>query len=582
MQLSRILVFITSLTVVIFFLFTLTSPAILSADATTYTNLISNPNFSNSTNNQPNDWTTNSWGSNTASFSYLNSGYVGNHSVRVAVSNYISGDAKWMPNAVNVTSGSTYVYSDWYQASTITNIWAQFQDTTTGLVTYQWLGNDNPSSSWAHSQITVTIPSGVNEVSIFHVLNANGQLTIDNVTYNAVTSSCSVNLVSGIDNGNLDQICSGNPNLPAGWKPETYGSVSASYDYTNSGINGSNALATSITQNSGEAGWQTINQSARSNQRYQLQFWQNSTTYLYAYAKITLTNGSAQYISLMSVPATLDTGWSKYTDNILTPNNTQSIKFVIASSGIGNFAISNISLTSLVNQNPSTFNSGIVSVTFDDGDGSSFTNGLPILQSNGLHGTFYVNGSTLNTSGYMTYNDVKILANDGNEIGSHLYQHYNMVTISQSQLIYEINTNNSVLHNILGANYPLTDFASPYGSYTSSIVNVLMQYYDSHRVTDGQFNTKNNLNVRQIHAILISATTTPAQVDALINKTLTQNAWLVLVYHSIGSVPPGNDGAGYATTPSNFSSEMSYLHSTHIQVLTVHKALNLLLPQTQL
>ena len=48
----------------------------------------------------PQNWVSNSWGSNTATFSYLNDGQDGLRSVYVKITNYANGDAKWYFNAI--------------------------------------------------------------------------------------------------------------------------------------------------------------------------------------------------------------------------------------------------------------------------------------------------------------------------------------------------------------------------------------------------------------------------------------------------------------------------------------------------
>jgi peptidoglycan/xylan/chitin deacetylase (PgdA/CDA1 family) len=553
-------------------------PAIPSfADTTSNTIVNAGVESSTITANQPDNWTRDSWGSNTATFNYLNSGHTGNHAVQTTLSNYSDGDAKWMFAPVGVKSGDQYTYSDWYQASVTTHLWAQYRHID-GTFSYQWLGSVGASPAWAQSTANLTIPNGVDAVSIFHVINANGQLAIDDTDL-ALTSICNISDANGLYNGNFEQTCSDNPNIPAAWQTETYGSSNASFAYTNSAHTGSHAVQTTTVDDSGEAGWQTSSHSVSGDKPYNLTFWHNGTTYVYAYVEVALMDGSLQYISLMSAPATQNTGWSQYTDSFITPSSAKSIKVTIATSGTGTFELDDAYLNSLASQNPVNFNKGVVSIDFDDGDASTYKNASPTLTKNNFRGTFYINASTLGTRGYMTKANVKTLANSGQEIGSHLYQHVDMVSLTASQLTQQITKNNTALNTILGTDYKITNFASPYGSYTSNSLSTVMQYFQSHRTTDGRFNTKTNLNVRQIHAILVSSTTTTDQVKAWVSQAQQQNQWLVLVYHSIGSSPAGGDGEGYATTPAHFNTEMSYLKSTGVSVMPTNEALDTLLSQ---
>lgn len=553
------------------------SPAAAALTADPSGNLIANPGFESSTQaaGLPDDWATNSWGSNTASFQYLGYGHSGHHAAQTNISNYSSGDAKWMFTPVRVSSGTQYTYTDWYEASTATNVWAQYTNSD-GSYMYQWLGSVTASSDWQQATENLTVPSNANAVSVFHVLNANGQLIIDDTS---LTVACNVSNANGVYNGGFEQTCPNNPNEPADWQTETYGQPGASFAYVSHAHSGAHAVQTTMTNKTGEAGWQTIWQPITASQRYGLTFWQDGTAYVYAYAAFTLSNNNVQYISLMSVPATQNTGWSQYTDNFISPSNAVNIQITIATSEPGTFTLDDVYLNTLANQNPVNFTSGVVSLTFDDGDDSTFKNGLPVLDSNSFKATFYLNDSTLGNQGYMSTDDVSALARDNQEVSSHLYQHVDLVTLTQTQLIQQITNNNTSLQGILGPNYPITDFASPYGSYTSTALDTVMQYYQSHRTTDGQFNTKANLNPLQIHAILVTSKTSVSQVEKWISQAQQQDQWLVLVYHAIGSAPPGGDGRGYATTPANFTAEMSYLHGSGVSVQPINNALTDLLSQ---
>jgi peptidoglycan/xylan/chitin deacetylase (PgdA/CDA1 family) len=539
-------------------------------------NLIANSNFETSTASMPDNWVPESWGSNTSSFTYTKNAHTGNYAAQTTVSNYSNGDAKWIPDAVSTTSGNNYSYTDWYESTVTTNIWARYTGTD-GTYSYQWIGTVGASPLWNKTSESITIPTGVVAVSIFHVLNANGQLTIDDTSLLSVMN-CVVSEANGVNNGGFEQTCPSDTTTPANWQTETYGSPGASFAYTTSARTGSRAVQTTVTSN-GEAGWQTNAQAVASNQRYNLSFWQNGTAYVYAYVEVTLTDGSLQYTSLMSVPATQNTGWSQYSDNFITPNNTASIKITIATSAVGTFTLDDVYLNTLINQTPTMFSNGVVSLTFDDGDASAYSNGFPTLKANNFKGTFYINAGMLGSSGYMTTNNVKTLFTDGNEIGSHLYKHIDMVPLSTLDLKSQITTNNSALTSILGTSSAVTDFASPYGSYTSNGLSTVMQYYQSHRDTDGEMNTKANLNAQHIHAILVTSTTTPDQIKSWVSQAQTNNEWLVLVYHSIGSAPVNGDGAGYATTPAHFTTEMTNLKTSNIRVAPINTALSLLLPQ---
>ena len=266
-----------------------------------------------------------------------------------------------------------------------------------------------------------------------------------------------------------------------------------------------------------EAGLTTALPGLAPGQRYRLSFLQSGDTFVYAYLTITRTAGRVTTQSLPSAPAT-DGAWSRYSDAFLTPADTRSVTVTIATSGAGTIALDSVSLTALANQVPATFAAGTVSLTFDDGDASVYTNGWPAMRSYGFRGTFYLNAATLNSTGFLTSAQVRALATAGNEIGSHLYHHSDLVQLDSATLADELSGNAAALHRIVGANTPVTAFASPFGSYTSGALDTVMRYASSHRTSDGAMNTKADLDPRTVHAELVTSSMTAAALGALVQQ----------------------------------------------------------------
>jgi len=145
------------------------------------TNLIVNGSFESQANNAPTAWTTNSWGTNTASFAYEPTGQDGAKSATVNVSNYKSGDAKWVPQTVTVAPSTTYTFTDWYRGNVKSSIDAAIT-TTAGKTTYKWLGDLSVSASWKQAKYTFKTPANASKVTFYHYIEANGSLTTDSYT----------------------------------------------------------------------------------------------------------------------------------------------------------------------------------------------------------------------------------------------------------------------------------------------------------------------------------------------------------------------------------------------------------------
>ncbi len=539
-------------------------------------NLLPNSSFEATSDTlTPTDWTTNTWGTQNASFNYSNNAHTGSKSVKTTVSDYIDGDAKWLLEAVPVQSGAKYIYSDWSISDTETFLWAQYIKVD-GNVQYVFINEVAPSENWTKSVASLVIPSDVVSAAIYHVIASNGTLTLDDTSLTKMVD-CDTATAGLVLNGGFEEECN-TPQLFNGWSPIQYETSSASFasssDLSHSGTK--SAVFTNVDEDA-EVGYETTVYSPASNQRYLLSFWHADSTYVYAYIAFTLNNGSVEYKSLMSAPTTLG-DWSQYTDAFTTPANTQSLTITIATSGIGSVHLDDVSLTTQPVLSVQDFSTPMISITFDDGAKSTYNNTLSSLLAHGYLATFYLNAGRLNTSGYMSSANVQAIVDQGHEIGSHLYHHSDIVQIDTATLQSELQGNKTALQQIIGLSQPVTAFASPYGSYTSGKVDTVMEYVTSHRTTDGMLNTKDNFNVRQIHGRLVTAGTSIEQFKDWIIEAKEAKAWLVLVYHNIAASSTGQDSdvAAYNVTPTHFSQQMTAISQNEIPVKTVQSALTTL------
>ncbi len=144
-------------------------------------NLVLNPSAEDNTNNVPAAWgQAFSNGTYTAAYEYLQTGHTGNHSLKVTVSSYTSGDAKWITPAIAVTAGKTYTISDYYQTDAAANEVIVYDGTTGNYLAV--LGIPTVSSAWNQFSAQYTVPTGVSSIIIGHVLYGNGSLITDDYT----------------------------------------------------------------------------------------------------------------------------------------------------------------------------------------------------------------------------------------------------------------------------------------------------------------------------------------------------------------------------------------------------------------
>jgi peptidoglycan/xylan/chitin deacetylase (PgdA/CDA1 family) len=148
-------------------------------------NLVPNPSAESGT-TTPTSWLTGSWGDNNATYSWENDGHTGSRSLKVQMTTYTDGDAKWYFTPVAVTAGSTYSLSEWYKASVPTQVFVQFDN---GIdYSYLELGTKAAAANWTQQTGSFTVPAGFTHATIFHVISTIGTLQTDDYSLSKATT----------------------------------------------------------------------------------------------------------------------------------------------------------------------------------------------------------------------------------------------------------------------------------------------------------------------------------------------------------------------------------------------------------
>jgi peptidoglycan/xylan/chitin deacetylase (PgdA/CDA1 family) len=92
---------------------------------------------------------------------------------------------------------------------------------------------------------------------------------------------------------------------------------------------------------------------------------------------------------------------------------------------------------------------GVVSLTFDDGWESDYTEAFRVLREVGMRATFFVVPSLVETAGYLRWQQLREMVAAGMEIGSHSLTHPFMQRLSRTELLHEFGESKRIIEDRL-------------------------------------------------------------------------------------------------------------------------------------
>ncbi len=528
--------------------------------ATANANLILNPDFETAdAQGNPVDWIRGRWGTNTAVFSYPVAGLSNTKAAKVALTSRTSGDAKWAFSRVAVTPGKEYEFSDFYKSNVATHITAEYL-LSNGSLVYEDLGSVGPSSVFAQAKFNFVVPANVQSLSIFHLINAVGELTVDG--YNLVEVSAPPpptdpnNLIS---NPSLEIMGAGG--LPQNWfRGANWGSHTAAYTYPVAGFDGARAARVDITSyTSGDAKWYFQDVPASAGQSFAFSDFSRSNLTSFITARVRLQNGTFQYVNLGSIGPS--SPWHQFSATFSAPANAASVTIFHVIKGVGFLEVDNYSLKRVAD--PTKFAAGFVSIVFDDGRRSSYDIALPILDNAGLKSSHFIVTGRMGAGfpGFIKTNEVLDIQSRGHEVGSHTRTHRDLTLLSASEQLSEISGSRQDLLNI-GIS-EVKSFAYPFGSFNNSVVQTVKNsgYLGARATIDGDNLRNENPYLIKRESMEINTTLSKAKAD--IDKAIANKTWLVLTFHQVDT-----SGNQFSVTPQLFQGIVDYLKAKNVTVRT--------------
>ncbi len=207
---------------------------------------------------------------------------------------------------------------------------------------------------------------------------------------------------------------------------------------------------------------------------------------------------------------------------------------------------------------------GRVSITFDDGYKSAYLASM-ILDKAGIKATYFIVTHFVDQPGYMTRGEVKKLAAEGHEIGSHTRNHPHLRRLTLVQQKSEIDGS---LKDFSAWGLHPTSFAYPYGEYNNATFIALGRAgFKAARTVDKD---ENNKIPYLLSGYVISSKTTLEDIEIAVRDAQKKGKWLILVFHRVDESfdNPIN------TTHEVVQGLVDYLVQNKIEVVTIASVLN--------
>lgn len=114
-----------------------------------------------------------------------------------------------------------------------------------------------------------------------------------------------------------------------------------------------------------------------------------------------------------------------------------------------------------------------VMISFDDTRAEQYTIANEDLHKYGFKGVYFIMTVSLGRPGYMTSEEVKRLADEGNIVGSHTWDHNNVKKYSGNDWMIQIDKPSQQLEKITGR--PIKYFAFPFGLWNKAAIAQLKE-----------------------------------------------------------------------------------------------------------
>jgi len=223
---------------------------------------------------------------------------------------------------------------------------------------------------------------------------------------------------------------------------------------------------------------------------------------------------------------------------------------------------------------------GVVSIVFDDGWGSTYTRARPNLDRFGYRATAVIIRDLIGTANYLTLAQTLALqTNNGWDIAAHAdtVADHNAGFANLSNSVVEADMQ-GIKRWLIENGFKRRDlFAWPQGSFTASQMVIARRFFNGIRGTTGgrggatgPQETFPPGESSRLRTWVVGSTATAAELETALNQCSTHKSWLLLCFHEL--VASGAEG-GQQTDEATFKAMIEKIAASGLAVKTVAEVL---------
>lgn len=157
-----------------------------------------------------------------------------------------------------------------------------------------------------------------------------------------------------------------------------------------------------------------------------------------------------------------------------------------------------------------------VVITFDDGSIDNYTNAFPILKEFNVKATMYVISGYINTSEFLTGEQIKEMSDYGIDIESHTVSHSKLSTLSYEEQLKELKDSKEAIENITGK--PIIAVAYPEGKFNEDTKKATIEAGYSMGFTIDRGYADRSDNAAELNRICVDYTYKPRNIEKILKS----------------------------------------------------------------